>query len=434
LHQRDNARLIRTLRRLRDLGNSVIVVEHDEETIRAADYILDLGPGAGPRGGEIVAQGTLGEVLQAKNSPTAAYLSGRSRIAIPRQRVSPKSISNQQSAISNSDGWLTIVGASENNLQNITAAFPLGCLTCVTGVSGSGKSTLVDDILRRALFRYFYNSKDKPGEHRALQGLDQIDKAIIIDQSAIGRTPRSNPVTYTGAFTPIRELFSQLPASRIRGYSAGRFSFNIKGGRCENCQGDGLIKIEMHFLVDAYAVCEVCQGKRYNRETLEITYKGKNIADVLELTVDEASRFFRNVPTVSDKLSALQDVGLGYLRLGQAATTLSGGEAQRVKLATELAKKATGRTLYILDEPTTGLHFADIEKLLQVLMKLRDAGNTLVVIEHNLEMIKCADWVIDLGPEGGEGGGQILAAGTPEEIVRVAGSYTGAHLRPLLGK
>jgi excinuclease ABC subunit A len=427
LHQRDNARLIGTLRRLRDLGNSVIVVEHDEETIRAADYILDLGPDAGPRGGEIVAEGTLEEVLKARNSPTAAYLSGRSRISIPRQRVAPRSLNS-------TEGWLTIVGATENNLKNVTAAFPLGCLTCVTGVSGSGKSTLVDDIMRRALFRHFYNSKDKPGEHRAIHGLDQIDKAIIIDQSAIGRTPRSNPVTYTGAFTPIRELFSQLPASRIRGYSAGRFSFNVKGGRCENCQGDGLIKIEMHFLADAYAVCEVCQGKRYNRETLEITYKGKNVADVLEMTVDEAARFFRNVPTLADKLSALQDVGLGYLRLGQAATTLSGGEAQRVKLATELAKKATGRTLYILDEPTTGLHFADIEKLLQVLTKLRDAGNTLVVIEHNLEMIKCADWVIDLGPEGGEGGGRVVAAGTPEELARVAGSHTGEHLRILLGK
>jgi excinuclease ABC subunit A len=428
LHQRDNARLIGTLRRLRDLGNSVIVVEHDEETIRSADYILDLGPGAGPRGGEVVAAGPLDEILEAKDSPTASYLAGRSRIAVPRHRTTPRS-GNQSS-----DGWLTIVGAKENNLKNVTVAFPLGCLTCVTGVSGSGKSTLVDDILRRALFRHFYNSKDKPGEHRALRGLDQIDKAIIIDQSAIGRTPRSNPVTYTGAFTPIRELFSQLPASRIRGYSAGRFSFNVKGGRCENCQGDGLIKIEMHFLADAYAVCEVCQGKRYNRETLEITYKGKNIADVLATTVDEASRFFRNVPTVADKLGALQDVGLGYLRLGQAATTLSGGEAQRIKLATELAKKATGRTLYILDEPTTGLHFADIEKLLQVLMKLRDAGNTLVVIEHNLEMIKCADWVIDLGPEGGEGGGEIVASGTPEEIVEVKRSHTGAHLRPLLGK
>ena len=428
LHQRDNARLIGTLRRLRDLGNSVIVVEHDEETIRSADYILDLGPGAGPRGGEIVAAGPLEEILEAKNSPTAAYLSGRSRIAIPRQRVVPRG-SN-----SSSDGWLTIVGATENNLKNVTVGFPLGCFTCVTGVSGSGKSTLIDDILRRALFRHFYNSKDRPGEYRELRGLDQIDKAIIIDQSAIGRTPRSNPITYTGAFAPIRDLFSQLPASRIRGYNAGRFSFNVKGGRCENCQGDGLIKIEMHFLADAYAVCEVCQGKRYNRETLEITYKGKNIADVLALTVDEASRFFRNVPAVSDKLSALQDVGLGYLRLGQAATTLSGGEAQRVKLATELAKKATGRTLYILDEPTSGLHFADIEKLLQVLMKLRDAGNTLVVIEHNLEMIKCADWVIDLGPEGGEKGGRIVAEGPPEEIARNEGSYTGQHLRLLLGK
>jgi excinuclease ABC subunit A len=434
LHQRDNARLIGTLRRLRDLGNSVIVVEHDEETIRAADYILDLGPDAGPRGGEIVAEGTLEDVLKARNSPTAAYLSGRSRISIPRQRVAPRSLNSQPSTLNSTEGWLTIVGARENNLKNVTAAFPLGCLTCVTGVSGSGKSTLVDDILRRALFRHFYNSKDKPGEHRAIHGLDQIDKAIIIDQSAIGRTPRSNPVTYTGAFTPIRELFSQLPASRIRGYSAGRFSFNVKGGRCENCQGDGLIKIEMHFLAAAYAVCEVCQGKRYNRETLEITYKGRNIADVLEMTVDEAARFFRNVPTVADKLSALQDVGLGYLGLGQAATTLSGGEAQRVKLATELAKKATGRTLYILDEPTTGLHFADIEKLLQVLTKLRDAGNTLVVIEHNLEMIKCADWVIDLGPEGGEGGGRVVAAGTPEELAGAAGSHTGEHLRTLLGK
>jgi excinuclease ABC subunit A len=442
LHQRDNARLIATLRRLRDLGNSVIVVEHDEETIRSADHILDLGPGAGPRGGEVIAQGTLEEVLAAKDSPTAAYLSGRSRIAIPRQRIAPRSIANQKSPetsaarsrfpTANSDGWLTIVGAAENNLKEITVAFPIGCLTCVTGVSGSGKSTLVDDILRRALFRHFYNSKDKPGAHIAIHGLDQLDKAIIIDQTAIGRTPRSNPVTYTGAFTPIRELFSQLPASRIRGYSAGRFSFNVKGGRCENCEGDGLIKIEMHFLNDVYVECEVCRGKRYNRETLEITYKGKNIADVLDMTVDEASRFFRNVPSVSDKLIALLDVGLGYLRLGQAATTLSGGEAQRVKLATELAKKATGRTLYILDEPTTGLHFADIEKLLQVLMKLRDAGNTLVVIEHNLEMIKCADWIVDLGPEGGERGGEIVGVGTPEMIATLAGSYTGEYLRPVL--
>ncbi|HZE13760.1 MAG TPA: excinuclease ABC subunit UvrA [Chthoniobacterales bacterium] len=425
LHQRDNSRLLTTLRRLRDLGNSVIVVEHDEETIRAADHILDLGPGAGPRGGEIVAQGTLAEVLTAKNSPTADYLSGRARIAIPRERVKPRSTQI-------GDGWLTVAGATENNLKNVTASFPIGLMTCVTGVSGSGKSTLVDDILRRALFRHFYNSKDKPGAHRALHGLDQLDKAIVIDQSAIGRTPRSNPVTYTGAFTPIQELFSQLPAARVRGYDAGRFSFNVKGGRCENCEGGGLIKIEMHFLPDVYVECEVCRGQRYNRETLEITYKGKNIADVLDLTVDEAARFFRNVPSVSDRLVALLDVGLGYLRLGQAGTTLSGGEAQRVKLATELAKRATGRTVYILDEPTTGLHFADIEKLLQVLMKLRDAGNTLVVIEHNLEMIKCADWIIDLGPEGGERGGKIVGTGTPEKIAELSNSYTGQYLKPLL--
>jgi excinuclease ABC subunit A len=425
LHQRDNARLLATLRRLRDLGNSVIVVEHDEETIRAADHILDLGPGAGPRGGELVAQGTIAELLRAKNSATADYLSGRARINIPRVRAEPrKSVYGE--------GWLTLKGASGNNLKNLTASFPIGCLTCVTGVSGSGKSTLVDDTLRRALFRHFHNSKEKPAPHCGIDGIDQIDKAIVIDQSAIGRTPRSNPITYTGAFAPIRELFAQLPAARVRGYDAGRFSFNVKGGRCENCEGGGLIKIEMHFLPDVYVECEVCRGRRYNRETLEITYKGKNIADVLDLTVDEAARFFRNVPAVSDKLVALLDVGLGYLRLGQAGTTLSGGEAQRVKLATELAKKATGRTIYILDEPTTGLHFADIEKLLQVLMKLRDAGNTLVVIEHNLEMIKCADWIIDMGPEGGERGGEIVGAGPPEKIAGLAQSYTGRYLRPLL--
>ena len=421
LHQRDNARLLGTLWRLRDLGNSVIVVEHDEETIRAADHIIDLGPGAGPRGGEIVAQGKLNDILCAKNSLTGDYLSGRARIPIPKQRVQPRS-----------DGWLTVIGATENNLKKIDVSFPLGCLTCVTGVSGSGKSTLVDDILRRALFRRFYNAKEKPGTHRALQGVEQIDKAIVIDQSAIGRTPRSNPVTYTGAFTPIRELFAQLPAARVRGYDAGRFSFNVKGGRCENCEGDGLIKIEMHFLPDVYVECEVCHGRRYNRETLEITYKGKNIADVLDLTVDEAARFFRNVPSISEKLNSLLDVGLGYLRLGQAGTTLSGGEAQRVKLATELAKKATGRTLYILDEPTTGLHFADIEKLLQVLMKLRNAGNTVIVIEHNLEMIKCADWIIDLGPEGGEAGGDLVGAGTPEEIAALPNSHTARYLPPML--
>ena len=432
LHQRDNARLLGTLKQLRDLGNSVIVVEHDEETIRAADHVIDLGPGAGPRGGEIVAQGTLSDVLRAKNSLTADYLSGRARIPIPRKRVHPGKINHAIACTSEISGWLTIVDASENNLKNITVSFPLGCFTCVTGVSGSGKSTLIDDILRRALFRHFYHSKDKPGKFRAMHGLDQIDKSIVIDQTAIGRTPRSNPITYTGAFTPIRELFAQLPAARVRGYDAGRFSFNVKGGRCENCEGGGLIKIEMHFLPDVYVECEVCHGQRYNRETLEITYKGKNIADVLNMTIDGGARFFRNVPGVSDKLTALLDVGLGYLQLGQAGTTLSGGEAQRVKLATELAKKATGRTVYILDEPTTGLHFADIEKLLQVLMKLRDAGNTLVVIEHNLEVIKCADWIVDLGPEGGQHGGEVLGVGPPEEIATLSHSFTGQFLKPLL--
>ncbi len=425
LHQRDNDRLIGTLRRLRDLGNSVVVVEHDEDTIRAADHVLDLGPGAGARGGELIAQGTLADILQNQTSATAAYLSGRLKIPVPKQRVLPAGKSAR-------DGWLTISGATENNLQNVTAAFPLGCFTCVTGVSGSGKSTLVDDILRRALFRHFYGNKDRPGAYAALHGLDQIDKAIVIDQSPIGRTPRSNPVTYTGAFAPIRALFAQLPTARVRGYDAGRFSFNVKGGRCENCEGGGLIKIEMHFLADVYVECEICRGRRYNRETLEITYKGRNIADVLDLTVDEAARFFRNVPTISDKLIALEDVGLGYVRLGQSATTLSGGEAQRIKLATELAKKATGRTVYILDEPTTGLHFADIHKLLEVLMKLRDAGNTLIVIEHNLEVIKCADWVIDLGPEGGDGGGRIIGEGTPEIIAGLAASHTGRYLKRVL--
>jgi excinuclease ABC subunit A len=426
LHQRDNDRLIGTLRHLRDLGNSVIVVEHDEDTIRAADHIIDLGPGAGVRGGHLVAQGTLGEVLAEENSPTAQYLTGALKIPTPRLRVAPQG--TRQSGA----GWLTVVGAAENNLQNVTAAFPLGCFTCVTGVSGGGKSTLVDDILRRVLFRHFYRAKDRPGKHREIRGLEQVDKAIVIDQSPIGRTPRSNPVTYTGAFAPIRQLFSQLPAARIRGYDPGRFSFNVKGGRCENCEGDGVIKIEMHFLADVYVECEVCRGRRYNRETLEITYKGKNVADVLDLTVDEAARFFRNVPTIYDKLVALEDVGLGYVRLGQSATTLSGGEAQRVKLAAELAKKATGRTVYILDEPTTGLHFADIHKLLEVLMKLRDAGNTLIVIEHNLEVIKCADWVIDLGPEGGEEGGRIVGEGTPEMIAGLEGSHTGRYLKRVL--
>jgi excinuclease ABC subunit A len=428
LHQRDNDRLIGTLRRLRDLGNSVIVVEHDEDTIREADYIIDLGPGAGARGGQIVAQGTLEQILAVENSLTGQYLAGRTRIPVPRHRKAP-----QGTWISpESPGWLTLRGATENNLRDVTAAFPLGCLTCVTGVSGSGKSTLVDDILRRVLFRHFYRSKERPGKHVKLHGLDQVDKAIVIDQTPIGRTPRSNPATYTGAFGPVRDLFAGLPASRIRGYDSGRFSFNVKGGRCESCEGDGMKKIEMHFLADVYVECEVCHGRRYNRETLEITYKGKNIADVLDMTVDEAARFFRNVTQISDKLLALEDVGLGYVHLGQSGTTLSGGEAQRIKLATELAKKATGRTVYILDEPTTGLHFADIHKLLEVLMKLRDAGNTLIIIEHNLEVIKSADWVIDLGPEGGSGGGQIVAQGTPEKIAKVVESHTGRYLQRML--
>ncbi|MDD5351328.1 MAG: excinuclease ABC subunit UvrA, partial [Chthoniobacteraceae bacterium] len=435
LHQRDNDRLIGTLRRLRDLGNSVIVVEHDEDTIRAADYIVDLGPGAGVRGGQLVAQGTLEQVLATPGSLTADYLTGRLAIPVPRHRVAPvgkRNLASDPRALSS--GWLSVTGAAENNLRDVTASFPLGCFTCVTGVSGSGKSTLVDDILQRALFRHFYGSKERPGKYGSLLGLDQVDKAIVIDQTPIGRTPRSNPVTYTGAFGPIRSLFAQLPASRVRGYEPGRFSFNVKGGRCEHCAGDGMIQIEMHFLADVYVECEVCHGRRYNRETLEVTYKGKNIADILDMTVDEAARFFRNVPTVCDKLVALEDVGLGYVRLGQSATTLSGGEAQRVKLAAELAKKATGRTVYILDEPTTGLHFADIHKLLEVLLKLRDAGNTLIVIEHNLEMIKCADWIIDLGPEGGAEGGLIIGEGTPEQIAEVKGSYTGHYLRRVLEK
>ncbi|MGB8168070.1 MAG: excinuclease ABC subunit UvrA [Chthoniobacteraceae bacterium] len=432
LHQRDNDRLIGTLRRLRDLGNSVIVVEHDEDTIRAADHILDLGPGAGKRGGALVAQGTLDEVLAVEASQTAQYLSGRAKIPVPKTRHRPQYVAPMNRSDEHNPGWLTITGANENNLRHVTASFPLGCLTCVTGVSGSGKSTLVDDILRRALFRHFYRSKDRPGKYTKIHGLEQIDKAIVIDQTPIGRTPRSNPVTYTGAFGPIRELFAGLPASRIRGYDAGRFSFNVKGGRCETCEGDGVKKIEMHFLADVYVECEVCRGRRYNRETLEITYKGKNVADVLDLTVDEAARFFRNVPQISDKLLALEDVGLGYVHLGQNGTTLSGGEAQRIKLAAELAKKATGRTVYILDEPTTGLHFADIHKLLEVLLKLRDAGNTLIIIEHNLEVIKCADWVLDLGPEGGAGGGNIVAQGPPERIEEVEQSHTGHYLRRML--
>jgi excinuclease ABC subunit A len=453
LHQRDNERLIGTLRRLRDLGNSVIVVEHDEETIRAADHVIDLGPGAGARGGYLVAQGTLEEILRVEDSLTAQYLSGRAKIPVPRHRTAPQTPPRnfppagarpQSEGVrgtktqapapgpSSRPGWLMVVGATENNLGGFTAAFPLGCLTCVTGVSGSGKSTLVDDILRRALFRHFYRSKERPGKCQRILGLDQVDKCIVIDQTPIGRTPRSNPVTYTGAFAPIRELFAGLPASRIRGYDAGRFSFNVKGGRCEVCEGDGVKKIEMHFLAAVYVECEVCRGRRYNRETLEVTYKGKNISDILDMTVDEAARFFRNVPQIADKLHALEDVGLGYVRLGQNGTTLSGGEAQRIKLAAELAKKATGRTVYILDEPTTGLHHADIQRLLEVLLKLRDAGNTLIIIEHNLEVIKCADWVLDLGPEGGNAGGRIVAQGPPESVAQVEESHTGRYLRKML--
>jgi excinuclease ABC subunit A len=422
LHQRDNDRLLTTLKGLRDLGNTVIVVEHDADTIRNADYILDLGPGAGRHGGELVAAGTLPEILRNKNSLTAKYLTGELAIPIPKTRVKPSPL----------DGWLEILGAKENNLRNIDVRIPLGTLTCVTGVSGSGKSTLVDDILRRALFRKFYGSKERPGAHRALKGFENLDKVIVIDQSPIGRTPRSNPATYTGMFNHIRDLFARLPAAKIRGYEPGRFSFNVKGGRCEKCDGDGVLKIEMNFLPAVYGVCEACGGRRYNRETLEISYKGKNIADVLDLTVDEAVDFFRAVPKIYDPLLTLAEVGLGYIRLGQQATTLSGGEAQRVKLATELSRKATGRTLYILDEPTTGLHFHDVAKLLEVLFKLRATGNTLLIIEHNLDVIKTADWIIDLGPEGGGGGGKIVAEGAPEKIIECAKSYTGRYLKSVL--
>ncbi len=417
LHQRDNQRLLATLRGLRDLGNTVLVVEHDEDTIRTADYIVDLGPGAGLHGGYVVAAGPIQAILDSPKSLTGAYLRGDLQIPVPKTRRAP------------SRGWMTVHNARENNLKNIDVRLPLGLLSCVSGVSGSGKSTLVDDILRKALFRKFYRAKDRPGLHDRITGIEELDKVIVIDQSPIGRTPRSNPATYTGAFNHIRTLFAQLPNARIRGYGPGRFSFNVKGGRCETCKGDGIIKIEMHFLPDVYVTCEQCGGQRYSRETLEITYKGRNIADVLEMTVNEAEEFFRTVPKLRDILQTLQDVGLGYLKLGQQATTLSGGEAQRVKLAGELAKKATGRTLYILDEPTSGLHFADIAKLLEVLVKLRDAGNTVLVIEHNLDVIKCADWIIDLGPEGGDAGGRIVAEGPPERVAAVEASYTGQFLK-----
>jgi excinuclease ABC subunit A len=422
LHQRDNERLLKSLEGLRDLGNSVLVVEHDEDTIRRADYVLDLGPGAGVRGGELVAAGGVAEIEANPHSLTGQYLKGDLKIAIPKTRLKP----------SDERGWIEIIGAKANNLQNVDARIPLGLLTTVTGVSGSGKSTLVDDILRRALFRKFYGSKEQPGAHRFLRGFESLDKVIVIDQTPIGRTPRSNPATYTGMFNQIRDLFAKLPTARIRGYEAGRFSFNVKGGRCEKCQGDGLIKIEMHFLPPIYVTCEACHGRRYNRETLEIHYKGMNIADVLDMTVDEAVTFFRAIPKIYDPCLTLAEVGLGYVRLGQSGTTLSGGEAQRIKLAGELSRKATGQTLYILDEPTTGLHFHDVAKLLDVLFKLRNAGNTLLIIEHNLDVIKTADWVIDMGPEGGGGGGRIVAEGPPEKIARTPESFTGQFLQRIL--
>jgi excinuclease ABC subunit A len=421
LHQRDNERLLGTLRDLRDLGNTVLVVEHDEDTIRAADYVVDLGPGAGRFGGEVVAQGGVEEILRHPTSLTSRYLRGDLRIAVPGGR-----------RLAGPGKRLRVLGARENNLRDLTVDFPLGLFVAVTGVSGSGKSSLVTDILYRALARHFYRAKVVPGQHKRIEGLDQIDKVIDIDQSPIGRTPRSNPATYSGLFTPIRELFTQLPEAKLRGYGPGRFSFNVKGGRCESCQGDGLVKIEMHFLPDVYVPCEVCKGRRYNRETLEVRYKGKSIADVLDLTVEDALDFFSNQRRIAEKLELLNDVGLGYIHLGQAATTLSGGEAQRVKLATELAKRDTGRTLYILDEPTTGLHFEDVRLLLEVLHRLVDKGNSVIVIEHNLDVIKTADWIIDLGPEGGEEGGMVVAQGTPEEVIDVPASYTGQFLRKVL--
>lgn len=422
LHQRDNDRLIETLKHLRDLDNTVIVVEHDEDTIRASDYVVDIGPFAGEHGGEVVACGSVKEVMNTERSITGAFLSGREKIEVPstRRPFDKKRV-------------ITLKGAKENNLKNLTLQVPLGIFTCITGVSGSGKSTLINGILKKAIERKLYpQSKAIPGKYRSIEGLEQIDKIISIDQSPIGRTPRSNPATYTGAFDGIRELFSQTNEAKMRGYKPGRFSFNVKGGRCESCKGDGIIKIEMHFLPDVYVPCEVCKGKRYNRETLEVQYKGKTISDVLEMTVDEAVRFFENVPKIYNKIKTIQDVGLGYIRLGQSATTLSGGEAQRIKLATELSKRPTGKTLYILDEPTTGLHSADIKKLLMIIDRLVSSGETIVIIEHNLDVIKCADYIVDLGKEGGSGGGEIIAKGTPEEIAKNKESYTGKYLKPLL--
>ncbi|MFL5661752.1 MAG: excinuclease ABC subunit UvrA, partial [Ktedonobacteraceae bacterium] len=422
LHQRDNERLIKTLVRLRNLGNTLLVVEHDEDTMRAADHIIDIGPGAGEHGGRVVAEGTFAEIVANTQSLTGDYLSGRRRIEMPAQRRD------------GNGNALTVKGARENNLKNITVDVPLGKFVAVTGVSGSGKSTLITDILYRKLAHTFFRAHEKPGDHDSIEGLQYLDKVIDIDQSPIGRTPRSNPATYTNAFTGIRELFSQVPESKIRGYLPGRFSFNVKGGRCEACKGEGIVKIEMNFLPDVYVPCEVCKGKRYNREALEIHYKGKSIADVLDMTVEEATTFFANVPSIANKMKTLNDVGLGYMRLGQPATTLSGGEAQRVKLATELSRRATGRTMYILDEPTTGLHFADVERLLQILQRLVDAGNSIVVIEHNLDVIKSADWLIDLGPHGGDAGGQVIAQGTPEDVAANEQSFTGHFLKRMFSE
>ena len=419
LHQRDNDKLLATLKRLRDLGNSVIVVEHDEDTMKAADYIIDIGPGAGEHGGLVVASGTYEDIIKNENSITGAYLSGRRKIEVPAVRQTPKS-------------WLTVRGAAENNLRSIDVRFPLGVFTCVTGVSGSGKSSLVNEILYKSLVRTLNRAKTIPGKHRGIEGTEQLDKVICIDQSPIGRSPRSNPATYTGVFDLIRDLFASTQDAKIRGYSKGRFSFNVKGGRCEACSGDGIIKIEMHFLPDVYVPCEVCGGRRYNRETLEVKYKGKSIYDVLNMTVEEALEFFKNVPSIERKIQTLYDVGLSYIRLGQPSTELSGGEAQRIKLATELSRRGTGKTIYILDEPTTGLHFADVHKLVNILLRLRENGNTVVVIEHNMDVIKTADYIIDMGPEGGDRGGTVVAEGTPEEICKVPESFTGQYLKPYL--
>ena len=421
LHQRDNERLLETLRRLRDLGNTVIVVEHDEDAIRTADYVVDVGPGAGTHGGHIVAEGTPAEVIANPASLTGQYLSGVRAIPLPAERREPTPGRD-----------LKVIGARGNNLKNVTARVPLGLFTCVTGVSGGGKSTLVVDTLYKAVARQLNDASEHPAPFDRIEGLQYLDKVIDIDQSPIGRTPRSNPATYTGAFTPIRDWFAGLPEAKARGYQAGRFSFNVKGGRCEACQGDGVIKIEMHFLPDVYVTCDVCKGKRYDRETLEVRYRDKSIADVLDMTVEDAAELFKAVPTIREKMETLKRVGLGYVKVGQQATTLSGGEAQRVKLAKELSKRSTGRTLYILDEPTTGLHFHDVAKLLEVLHELVDQGNTMIVIEHNLEVIKTADWIIDMGPEGGDGGGEIVAQGRPEDILREPKSHTARFLREML--